>query len=448
MLFRYLHKGETSLEDVLRRVGVKNKDFFPSSPILMFRNTGLRKVTYASCFAFNVKDSLDEIFETVKKVALVTKYGGGVGLYFGNIRHYGSPISEGGIASGVVSWLRVFNEVGEAVRQGGRRRAAMLALLPLSHGDAESFITCKRIGGGITNFNLSVAVTEKDFANPLFKKACELAATGEPGFVFWDNLQKPCKTPEDPFLVNPCGEANIRDHEACVLGSVKLSNMVKGNDVDWDRLGEAVRYGVSYLNDIVDEGVFPFPEHRFMEEINRKVRKYRRIGLGVMGYADLLLRLKIPYSQSASFAEELFKFIRYVAESAKKDNEALLAIAPTGSISMLARCSSGIEPYFSVKTRKNTSIGELTWEIDTLNEILSKEKDVPSYLETAHQIHPIDHIRVLASIQKYVDQSISKTVNLKNWAVTVDLVIEAHKMGLKGITFYKDGARGTCVVCG
>lgn len=470
MIERYLYKSERTLADVLFRVAeasplkphekrmITEGYFLPSSPVLMFLGTELKRVTYASCFALNVKDDLDDIFDAARKIALITKYGGGVGIYLGNIRPRGAPLSEGGKASGVVSWLRVYNEVGDSVAQGGRRRGAYLALLPLTHEDARDFILSKydsdlRPKNVLTNFNLSIAIESfDDFDNDLFDLACQLAMHGEPGFIFWEHVQAFNKTPDDPLLVNPCGEANIRHHEACLLGSVNLSKMVNNGYVDEQLLADAISVGVKFMNFILDRGVFPFPEYQFMQEINNKCAEHRRIGLGVMGYADMLLRLGVEYTDY-EFADYFFSNFSRMAFSAMVangfDNEALTAIAPTGSLSYLMECSSGIEPHFFIRSAKKTSNGCLILRNRTIDELGITETNRPMHFKLAHEIDPIDHINVLASIQRHIHQGVSKTINLPpdyNGDLR-ELVIYAHTLGLKGITFYKDGSRGNCIEC-
>jgi ribonucleoside-diphosphate reductase alpha chain len=504
--------------------------FIPNSPTLMNAGKG-NGLQYSACYVLPIGDSMEEIFDSVKAAAIIHKSGGGTGFAFSRLRPKDDIVnSTGGRASGPVSFLKVFNGATEAVKQGGTRRGANMGILKVDHPDILEFIDCK-LDGGITNFNISVAATDKfmdalargdeyDLVNPHTKKIVQrLSArevferivraawrTGDPGMVFLDRINASPANPTPEMgqveATNPCGEQPLLPNEACNLGSLNVCKFARKSEetsewsVDWDEMERVVRLAVRFLDDVIEMNPYPLPE------IDQTVKANRRIGLGIMGWADLLFIMGIPYdSQEAiDLADRLMSFVKEkshdqcakLAEergpfpnwsrSIYKDvrpmrNSTVTTIAPTGTISMIAGCSSGIEPIFALafQHRVKQSDGErvLTFVNETF-ESIAREKgfystalmeeiakrgslhDIPGVPEeavqvfkTSHEIAFEWHVRHQAAFQRYTDNGVSKTINLPNDA-SEDDVANAYKLawelGCLGITVFRDGCKGEQVL--
>jgi ribonucleoside-diphosphate reductase alpha chain len=488
-------------------------EFLPNSPTLM--NAGRPHGQLAACFVLPVGDDLGSIFDALKWAALIHQSGGGTGFSFSRLRPRGDLVrTTHGVASGPVSFIRVFDAATETIKQGGVRRGANMAVLRVDHPDILDFVDAKR-GPGLGNFNVSVAVTDAFLdaeargasfalvhprtgavvrevpARELFRRIAEDAwASGEPGLLFLDRVNAANPTPDLGGIegVNPCGEQPLLPFEACTLGSVNLARMERDGAVDRERLAGAVRDGVRFLDDVLDVNAWPLPE------VAAITRRNRKIGLGVMGWADLLVRLGVPYDdpRALALADDVMSF---VAAEARRESERLAVergafpgwptsaparrgepprrnatvttIAPTGTLSVIAGCSSGIEPLFAVAYVRHALDGaELPEEHPLLAARLSGPGgaqalaavrrtgrargvdgvpgDLQRLLATAHDVAPEDHVRMQAAFQRHVDNGVSKTVNLPAGAPVeaVERVFRlAHELGLKGITVYRDGCR-------
>ena len=513
--------------------------FLPNSPTLMNAGGDLQQLS--ACFVLPLEDSMESIFETVKNAALIHKSGGGTGFSFSHLREANARVrSTNGVSSGPLSFLKVFNAATDAVKQGGTRRGANMAILNVDHPQILDFITCKENPAELNNFNISVGVTE-DFmqavanddeynlisphtgaigkklkARDVFALIVKMAhKNGEPGIVFLDRLNNANPTPALGKIesTNPCGEQPLLPYEACNLGSINLALLIKDGDVNWDKLKEVVQDSVDFLDAVIDVSKFPLPQIENISKANRK------IGLGVMGWADLLFQLKIPYAseEAVTLAAKLMEFIDFYAkkhsselaikksafpnfpesiyangslkretlnqdweslkEKIKKEgirNATLTTIAPTGTISMIADTSSGIEPQFSLAYVKNVMDGEKLIYVNKylqkaleekgiynkklLEEILTRGslaciEDIPEELQkvfqTAHDISPEWHIRMQAAFQKYTDNAVSKTINFPNSATVEDIQSAyelAYHLGCKGVTVYRDGSRESQVL--
>jgi len=503
-------KSEEAFYSMMTRL-----EFVPNSPTLFNAGTPLGQLS--ACFVLPVEDSLDGIFTSVKNMALIEQTGGGVGFNFSRLRPKGDIVkSTKGVASGPVSFMRVFDTSTEIIKAGGKRRGAMMAILRVDHPDVLEFITSKQQPGFLSNFNISVAVTDdfmkalgenseywlinprnnektgklvaKDVWNLMAKSAWQ---SGDPGIVFIDEINRHNPTPQFGKIesTNPCGELPLLPYESCNLGSINLSRIVEERKIDWERLRQTVRNGVHFLDNVVDENKYP------MKEIDEITRANRKIGLGVMGFADMLIKLGIPYDseEALSIGEKTMKFIE--EEALKKSvelgeergsfpnfdgsiwkdkypamrNATVTTVAPTGTISIIAGCSSGIEPIFAISFIRNVLSGTRLFETNPLFETMSKERgfysaklleeiartgsvqkiegvpdDIKRLFVTALNIKPKWHIKMQAAFQKHTDNAVSKTVNLPTEATADDVrnIYElAWKLKCKGVTVFRYGSK-------
>jgi len=493
-------------------------EFLPNSPTLM--NAGRPLGQLSACFVLPIPDSMDQIFEAVKDAALIHKSGGGTGFSFSRLRAKGSTVrTTGGVASGPVSFMRVFNMATEAVKQGGTRRGANMGILRVDHPDILEFIDCKKNNADITNFNISIGVTEKfmravenhekyDIIEPhtgevvdrydadmVFDKIVEGAwRNGEPGIIFLDRLNRDNVVPSQGEIesTNPCGEQPLLPYESCNLGSINLTSVLldteDGCKVDYDKLSGVVRDAVHFLDNVIDVNKYP------MDQIDRMTKSTRKIGLGVMGWADMLLRLGMAYDsdEAVAFAEKLMGFITDEARQASRElakvrgafplfgesiwkdgeplrNATVTTIAPTGTLSIIAGCSSGVEPIFAYAFIRNIMDNTEMLEVNpilkqklvdsgiysdelmkkivadgSLEHILEIPQSIRDVFVSAHDVSPEYHVRMQAAFQRHTDNAVSKTVNFANSA-TVESVREvfmlAYKLDCKGVTIYRDGSR-------
>ncbi len=503
-------------------------DFLPNSPCLM--NAGRELQQLAACFVLPVEDSLESIFETVKHTALIHQSGGGTGFSFSHIRPKDDRVqSTGGIASGPVSFMRVFNMATEVIKQGGTRRGANMGVLRVDHPDIMEFIALKQSPTEMSNFNLSVGVTgpfmkallsDGDYSliNPRSKQetkrikartvfdAMVAAAweTGDPGILFLDRINEANPTPQlgEIESTNPCGEVPLLPYEPCVLGSINLAHMVKPRNWKWEvdflKIGRTVRNGIHFLDNVIDMNRYPLPEIAGMAKGNRK------IGLGVMGLAHLFIRLGIPYNsekalevarglmsfisnearqQSAELAEKRGNFANFKGSIHDRPggmrwrNATLTTIAPTGTLSLIANCSSGIEPLFALQYTRRAledmeflmldplflEIGEregfLTPEVHRalsegagLKELEQVQESVKDLFVTTFDIAPAWHVKIQGAFQEYTDNAVSKTINFSRDAKkeeVKDAFLMAYQQRCKGITIYRSGTKpGQVLACG
>jgi ribonucleoside-diphosphate reductase alpha chain len=488
-------------------------EFLPNSPTLM--NAGREHGQLAACFVIPVGDDLAQIFDALKWAALIHQSGGGTGFAFSNLRPRGDLVrTTHGVASGPLSFIRVYDAATETIKQGGVRRGANMAVLRVDHPDILEFIDVKR-GPGLANFNISVVATDafmraaheggrfalrhprtgalvKDLdARTLFDRIANAAwDSGEPGLVFLDRIAVDNPTPDLGTIeaVNPCGEQPLLPFEACTLGSINLSRFERGGRIAWDDLSRCVRDGVRFLDDVLEVNVWPLPQ---IEAISRRNRK---IGLGVMGWADLLIQLGIPYDapEALVLAGEVMEAVEREAHAESvalagtrgpfpgwptsaparagkpaRRNATVTTIAPTGTLSVIAGCSSGIEPLFAAAYVRHAFGGvDLPQEHPLLAERLraasaegalaairanGRVRTVPGVpaevarlFATSHDVAPEIHVRMQAAFQRHTDNGVSKTINLPADA-TVEAVADAfrlaHELGCKGITVYRDGSR-------
>lgn len=517
--------------------------FMPNSPTLM--NAGKKLGQLAACFVLPIDDSLEEIFETIKNTAIIHQSGGGTGFSFSRLRPKNSIVkSTMGVSSGPVSFMNVFNAATEAVKQGGTRRGANMGILRVDHPDILDFIDCKLDTNNLNNFNISVAITDKfmeayfnntdyDLINPQTKTAVkQLSAkyvfdkivnnawsTGEPGIIFIDRINRDNPTPKIGEIesTNPCGEVPLLPYEACNLGSVNLGLMVENKTINWELIEHTVKYAIKFLDNVITINNYPLPQIREIVNNNRK------IGLGVMGLADMLMKLEIPYDseKGVNLAGQIMEFIDYTSKKASvelakergsfnnfKDsiydrenylykkftgksfgkitdkqwleldnqiktygirNATTTCIAPTGTISMIAGASGGIEPIFGLifsrlildKTKMleinpifkeyminhnlyNEELMEQIYKEGTLAHINNIDKKTKDIFKTAHDIEPYWHIKMQSAFQIHTDNAVSKTVNFKENATIDDIkntYILAYQNNLKGITVYRNNSR-------
>lgn len=490
--------------------------FLPNSPTLM--NAGTRLGQLSACFVLPVEDSIEGIFATLKHMAIIHQSGGGTGFSFSKLRPAGDIVgSTKGIASGPVSFMTIYDAATNVIKQGGRRRGANMAILDVTHPDILKFIEAKSREDILTNFNISVAVTNEfmeavkndtdfDLINPRSgKTVTKLGArhvfdliasnawrTGDPGLVFIDEINRHNPTPHIGKIesTNPCGEQPLLPFESCNLGSINLAKMVIDKKVNWKKLKKIIRIAIHFLDNVIDINNYPVPE------IGKITRDNRKIGLGIMGFADMLILLGIPYNseEALALAKKLMKFIN--EEATKKSveigekrgafpnfkgslwekrgyktirNATVTTIAPTGTISIIAGCSGGIEPIFAVAFVRNVMNGSRLLEVQPTFEKIAKKrgfysrklmmdiaktgsiqkmKEVPKELKkivvTSLDINPEWHVRMQAAFQKYVDNAVSKTVNLPQDAIVEDVrrvFLMAHQLKCKGITVYRYGSK-------
>ncbi len=508
-------------------------EFMPNSPTLM--NAGRALGQLSACFVLPVGDSMEEIFESIKNAALIHKSGGGTGFAFSRLRPRNSVVaSTSGVASGPVSFMKVFNAATEAVKQGGTRRGANMGILRVDHPDIEEFISCKDDLTQVTNFNISVAVTDEFMeavergvpynlydprtrrpyikdgqpvtldARKVFNQVVEHAwRTGEPGVVFIDRMNQgnPTHRVEEIEATNPCGEQPLPPYDSCNLASINLGRVVKdelphdydprhpADGVDWDKLTQLVHMGVHFLDNVIDANKYPIPE------IAEQTRKNRRIGLGVMGWADLLAKLGVRYDSEEAFelgdrlmghvqsearlhssdlAATRGKFANwdgsiYADEGIAMRNCTVTTVAPTGTISIIAGCSSGIEPFYAISFVRNVMEGTRLVDVNPLFEEVAKARgfysqdlmeriansnslegfdeipeDIRYVFVTAADVSPESHIRMQSVFQKHCDSAVSKTINMPQSATREDVQTaywQAFRGRCKGVTIYRDGSR-------
>lgn len=510
-------KSEKKKEDVEERFFqiMADLEFLPNSPTLMNAGTSLGQLS--ACFVLPVEDSIEGIFDALSNMARIHQTGGGTGFNFSRLRPKGDLVSSTkGESSGPVSFMSIFDQGTGVIVQGGRRRGANMGILRCDHPDIVDFIEAKVQEGAFSNFNLSVAATDEfleavkkndsfDLVNPRTKKKVKSMnakalfdlivysawRSGDPGVVFLDEINRRNPTPQVGRIeaTNPCGEIPLLPYESCNLASINLSKFVNRSSVEWEELKERIWWGVRFLDDVVEVNRYPLPEIKEMTHANRK------IGLGVMGFADMLVKLGIPYSdeEALRLGSKIMKFFHeeslkasqnlakergvfpnyqksiYSKKNLKLRNATLNTVAPTGTISIISGCSSGIEPLFALNYVRNVLSGRKLFEMNSLFEeelqkrgLYSKELlaeagkfgsiqdigELPPELKkvfvTAFDIRPEQHLKIQAAFQKYTDNSVSKTINLPPDATVEDvrnIYLLAHELKCKGITVYRYGTK-------
>jgi len=496
---------------------MRNLVFLPNSPTLM--NAGTKLGQLSACFVLPIEDSLEGIFTTLKHMALIQQSGGGTGFSFSRLRERGAIVkSTKGVASGPISFMRIFDSTTEVIKQGGKRRGANIGILHCTHPDIPDFVTAKS-GKRLTNFNISVAVTDAFMRKVLRRKTVVLRSpktgkivqkinaadlfelivrnaweTGDPGLLFIDEINRrhPLQNIGVIEATNPCGEVPLLAYESCNLGSINLTKMVKNGKLDWKKLHTTTHLAVHFLDNVIDANNYP------LRQTEKITKEHRKIGLGVMGFADLLFQLKIPYDSkdALQLGERLIKFIAKEAreqsvqlgkergsftsfkQSSWKQypamrNATCITIAPTGTLSILAGCSSGIEPVFALAFIRRVMEGKQLPEIneafkrelirrdiysDDIIRVISKSgnikhirlpADLKKIFVTSFDISPEFHVRMQAAFQRYVDNAVSKTVNLPKDATVEDvknIYLLAWKLKCKGITIYRYGSKSEQVL--
>jgi ribonucleoside-diphosphate reductase alpha chain len=417
--------------------------FLPNSPTLM--NAGTQRKNLSACFVLPVQDSMESIFTAVKNTALIHREGGGTGFNFSNIRARGSRVKgTNGVASGVISFMKVFDLTTEVVKQGGVRRGANIGILDWDHPEIKDFIEAKK-NGLFSNFNISVAATDEFMKmgrdSYLFEKIVENAyKCGDPGLIFLDTINRKSKHYID--ACNPCGELPLTPYESCNLGSINLLSFFNGDDFDFEGFKEAIEVGIIFLNRVIDNNEFPVTAIKYTTDL------FRRIGLGVMGYADLLELLNIEYGSedALNFTKKLARTLsnhsRAYSDEQGYNNTTVNAIAPTGTLSLLLNISSGIEPLYTQDLKGNYIRFAMEKEYVVKHPIKHKK--------TALMITPEEHVKTTATWQKYIDNGVSKTVNMKQSATKEEIktVYEmAWKLGCKGITVFRPGKKQVIQKC-
>lgn len=492
---------------------MRNLEFLPNSPTLMNAGTNLGQLS--ACFVLPIEDSLEGIFTTLKNMALIQQSGGGTGFSFSHLREKGAIVkSTKGVASGPISFMRIFDSTTDVIKQGGKRRGANIGLLHCTHPDIPDFVTAKS-GKKLSNFNISVVVTDTFMKKVLNKQPLLLRSpktgkivqkinaadlfelivrnaweTGDPGLLFLDEINRkhPLRDIGIIEATNPCGEVPLLSYESCNLGSINLARMITNGELNWKKLRQTTRLAVHFLDNVIDANNYPLKE---TEDITKA---HRKIGLGVMGFADLLFLLKIPYesTEALQLGSRLIKFIAKEAQEKSVElgkergsfknfhqstwqkkypamrNATCITIAPTGTISIIARCSSGIEPVFALAFIRRVMEGK---QLPEINEIFKRElirrdlyseklihqisitgnikrvtlpEDLKKIFVTALDVTPEFHVQMQAVFQRHVDNAVSKTVNLPKNSTQKDvknIYLLAWKLKCKGITVYRYGSK-------
>jgi ribonucleoside-diphosphate reductase alpha chain len=513
----HYHGNVTKTADAFYHM-MANLEFLPNSPTLMNAGTNIGQL--AACFVLPIDDSLQSIFTTLKDMALIQQSGGGTGFSFTRLREHGAVVrSTSGVASGPVSFMNIYDQTTDVIKQGGKRRGANIGILSCTHPDIEAFVTAKT-GRRLSNFNISIAatdafmkkipnneplalrspktnkITKKIPAGDLFDQIAKNAwATGDPGMLFIDEINRrhPLKAIGSIEATNPCGEVPLLPYESCNLGSINLTKMIHHGKIDWDKLKTTTRLAVQFLDDVIDANKYPLTSTHDITHAHRK------IGLGIMGFAELLYSLDLPYDSDDAL-KTADRLIRFIAKEAREKsielgktrgsfpafpqstwarrypamrNATILTIAPTGTISIIAGCSSGIEPVFALVFYRRVMEGKQLQEIsepfklalikrglytdDLIKRLatahsaqdLPLPKDIKKVFVTAADIQPQAHLKMQATFQKYVDNAVSKTVNLPHNATWKDvraIYMQAWQLHCKGVTVYRYGSKAEQVL--